>query len=92
MALTSIDAALAQYNASIPWLTSQAAAQAALEAIQYLLVNRPQGQTDQGSELNYESLAAEKADIQKFLGGTAPRAFGRSRFNTARFCGGSSIE
>lgn len=90
--LASIPAALAQYNANIPWHTSQAAATAALEAIQYLLINRAQKMGDHGSEINYESLTSVKNDIQQFLGATAPRAFGRSRTNTARFCGRSSIE
>jgi hypothetical protein len=92
MALASIEAALDQYNANIPWSASQAAATLALQALQYLMVNRAQKQGSRGSELNYESLASEKAAIEKFLGSTTPRAFGRSRRNAARFCGGGGIQ
>lgn len=92
MALASIDDALAQYNANIPWYLSQAAAQACLEAVQYLLINRAQKQGDRGSEMNYESLAKEKTAIETFLGAAAPRAFGRSRINVARFGRGSCIQ
>lgn len=92
MALSSISAALAQYNASIPWHVSQATATAALEAVQYLLVNRAQRAGDRGSELNYESLEKEKEALEKFLGATAPRAFGRSRLNPAIFRGRGVIQ
>jgi hypothetical protein len=92
MALASIQAALDQYNANLSWQLSASAAQAALEAVRYLLMNRPQKQADQGSELNYESLAIESRKLETFLGVSAPRAFGRSRVNVARFCDGSGCE
>lgn len=91
MALASIQAALAQYNANIPWHVSKSAAMAALEAVQYLLINRPQHGSDQGADMNFESLAGEKASLEKFLGATAPRAFGRSRRVSASF-GRASIQ
>jgi hypothetical protein len=91
MPLSSITDALAQYNANIPWFGSQAAATAALEAIQFLLINRAQRMGDHGQDLNYESLNTEKAALEKFLGATAPRAFGRSRVNRARFGGTAGI-
>lgn len=79
MALASISDALAQYNANLSWQGSTSAAQSALEAIRYLLVNRAQRLDDQGSSLNFESLANEAKKLESFLGATAPRAFGRSR-------------
>ena len=88
MALTSIQAALAQYNAACPWHLSQANATLALAAIQYLLANRAQKLEDRGSTINFESLIVEKKAIEQFLGATAPRSFGRSR--RVRACFGST--
>jgi hypothetical protein len=77
--LTTPAGALAQYNANLSWQSSEASATAALEAVRFLLLNRAQVQADMGSSLNYASLESEKAALEKFLGATAPRAFGRSR-------------
>lgn len=87
MALSSITDALTQYNANLSWQTSQSSAAAALEAVRFLLVNRAQQSGDQGSTLNYESLQKESEKLEKFLGATSPRAFGRSRRVTAAFGG-----
>lgn len=83
MALSTIADALAQYNANLGWQTSRATAELALEAVRFLLVNRAQRMDDQGSSLNFESLADEKASIEKFLGATSSRAFGRRRTLTS---------
>ena len=79
MALASIADALVQYNANLGWHQSLASAELALEAVRYLLVNRAQRVGDSGSTLDYASLESEKQALEKFLGATAPRAFGRSR-------------
>ncbi len=89
MAITDISSALAQYNANLGWQVSPASAGLALEAVRYLLVNRPKEAADQGSSINYESLTTELTALQKFTGATNPRAFGRSRFNTASYDGDS---
>jgi hypothetical protein len=92
MALSSIAAALDQYNAACPWHTSQANALSALAAIQYLLLQRAQDISDQGSQLRRESLLTEKAALEKFLGSTTPRSFGRPRELTAGFCGSGGVD
>lgn len=79
--IASVDAALAQYTAALPWQASLAAAESALDAVRYLLVNRVQALSDQQTQFSYESLLAEKTALEKFLGVQTPRAFGRSRRN-----------
>lgn len=85
MALACIDDALTQYNANIPWSGSIGAARSCLEAVQYLLINRVQSINDKNIEARYESLLDEKHALEKFLGATSPRSFGRSRRNIATF-------
>ena len=85
MALSSVQAALNQYNANAQWHLSQASATLALEAVRYLLINRAQKGGSQGDELSFESLTNEKAALEKFLGATAPRSFGRRRIVSASF-------
>lgn len=75
----------AQYFAALPWQNSLAAAQSALDAIRFLMVKRASSLTDAGgAALTLETLESEKAALEKFVGVT-PRAFGRSRRNTAAF-------
>lgn len=83
--MTNIGDALAQYNAALPWQSSQAAAQSALDAVRYLLIFRAQHLSDAGMQFSYETLLSEKQALEKFLGATVPRAMGRSRRNTASF-------
>lgn len=81
MAITDVASALAQYNANLNWNTSQAAAQLALEAIRYLIVNQPQSySTGVGQSItkNLSQLENEKQSLEKLLG-VGPRAFGRCR-------------
>jgi hypothetical protein len=85
MAFTSITDALAQYNAALPWQSSQGNALLALDAVRYLLIFRAQHLSDAGMQFSYESLLAEKKALERFVGATAPRALGRSRRNTASF-------
>ena len=83
--MVNIGDALTQYNAALPWQASPAAAQSALDAVRYLLLFRAQHLSDAGMQFSYETLLAEKKALERFLGATAPRAFGRSRRNTASF-------
>jgi hypothetical protein len=76
----SISDALSQYQSACPWQNSPAAASLALDAVRYLMLNRPSRAEDVGSSLNYESLAEEKKALESFIGVISPRAFGRSRF------------
>ena len=64
MAITSISQALTQYANSLPWQNSAAAAQSALDAIRYLLVNRVQTLNDAQTGLTYEGLNTEKSALE----------------------------
>lgn len=91
MALSSITAAWAQFDANANWYQSTAAAQLRLEAVQYLIAHRAQTAGDSGSTLSYESLLAMQSDLQAFLGAGPPRAFGLSRVSYAGFAGRDGI-
>ena len=68
MALTSITAALAQYNTNALWHESAVKANLALEAVRYLIVNRAQSSGHAGTNLNDEILQDEAKRIEKYLG------------------------
>ena len=85
MAITDIPSALAQYAATLPWQQSRDRAELALDAVRYLLLNRIQHLSDAPTSMSYESLESEKKALERFLGATAPRSFGRSRRVGARF-------
>ena len=70
MALTTIDAALAQLNANLMWEDSPASARLAQEAIRYLRFNRAQSMGHSGSQLSYEALGAMDEGITRFLSAT----------------------
>ena len=88
VAITDINSALAQYAAALPWQQSQEAAERALDAIRYLLVARVQHLGDSQTSMSYETLESEKKSLEKFIGVTTPRAFGRSRRNGVSFSRG----
>lgn len=70
MALTSsstIDDALAQYNDNLSWEGSAVKAAGALEAVRFLLVNRPTMIASNNRNVNFESLAAEKIKLEEFI-------------------------
>ncbi len=71
MAITStstITDVLAQYNNNLSWEGSVTKAQAALEAIRWLLVNRPQNATTNGRTINFTALEQEKKQLEQFVG------------------------
>ena len=70
MALTTITAALTQYNENALWHESSVKALLALEALRFLLVNRAQQSGHAGTNLNYEALAEEVKKIEGYLGVT----------------------
>ena len=88
MPITNSGSALVQYAAALPWQQSRESAQLALDAIRYLLVARLQHLNDAQTQMSYETLESEKKAIEKFLGATAPHAFGRSRRNGVSFSPG----
>lgn len=79
MALSTVTQALAQFNASANWYSSTATAALRLEAVEFLLVNRAVKMTDEGSEIDFESLGTMATQLRAFLGAGTPRANGRSR-------------
>lgn len=86
MAITSVDSALSQYNANLDWNANPDHAQAALEAVRYLIVNQPVTYSIAGRTVtkNLPQLEKEAAAISVLLG-VGPRARGRSSFCGSRF-------
>ncbi len=86
MALTSsstVTSALAQYNDNISWEGDVTKAASALEAVRFLLVNRPASWQTANRTINFESLAEEKRKLEKFLH-TLGAAVSRSTFTRGR--------
>ena len=70
MSLTSsstLSDALAQYNDNILWEGDSAKAQNCLEAIRFLLVNRPVRMSEGEQSLDYESLKDVSSKIENYL-------------------------
>lgn len=70
MALSSsstLSDALAQYNDNLSWEGDVAKATLYLEAIRWLLVNRPQTSSIQGRSLSYSALELEKIKVADFV-------------------------
>ncbi len=70
MALSSsstLSDALAQYNDNLSWEGDITAATLYLEAIRWLLVNRPQTSSIQGRSLSYSALELEKIKVADFV-------------------------
>lgn len=86
MALTSsstISDALAQYNDNLSWEGDATKAAGALDAIRYLLINRPTAIQTNNRNINFESLVEEKRKLEKFLK-HAGGAVNRSTFTRGR--------
>ena len=88
MAITSSSTraeVLAQYNDNLLWEGDITKAQNALEAIRWLLINRPQQATHNGRTLNYAELSDETRRIAAFVSlqgssvNRAPFTAGRAR-------------
>ncbi len=59
---------LAQYNDNLSWDGNPTKAALALEAIRWLLINRPVGMTQDGKGgVNYASIEAEKTKLEKYV-------------------------
>ena len=72
MALSSTSTlanALAQYNDNLSWDGNATKAALALEAVRWLLVNRPAATAGAGTNMNFTDLAAEKRRLESFLDG-----------------------
>ena len=70
MSLTSTSTrteALAQYNDNLSWEGNSTKAALALEAVRWLLINRPQNISESNRSLSYESLLDEKKKLEDFI-------------------------
>lgn len=70
MSLTSASTradAIAQYNDNLNWEGSAAKAALALEAVRFLLINRPQSLSESNRSLSYESLLDEKRRLEEYV-------------------------
>jgi len=70
MAITSTSTrsdVLAQYNNNLGWEGSPAKAALALEAIRWLLVNRPTSLTKGDRTVNYSALESEKSKLEDYV-------------------------
>ncbi len=70
MSLTSSSTrveALAQYNDNLTWEGNATKAGLALEAVRWLLVNRPTKVSRGNRSADYESLLAEKSKLESFI-------------------------
>jgi len=83
MSIASIDDAIAQYVASLPWEASETAARAALEALEYLYLHRAQVVGGGAANFSYERIETELAAIRRYLGYDARAARG-SRWRRVR--------
>jgi len=60
--------ALAQYNDNLLWEGDSAKAQNCLEAIRFILVNRPVRMSEGEQTMDYESLKDQVIQIKNYLG------------------------
>jgi hypothetical protein len=88
MAITSSSTraqVLAQYNDNLSWEGSPSKAALALEAIRWLLVNRPKSISEGDRQLNYESLEDEKIRLEIYVANNSTASLaGRSSFTRAK--------
>ena len=86
MALTSsstITDALNQYNNNLSWEGNVTKATDALEAVRFILANRPRVIATQNRNINYESLQLEKERLMAFVSKFSSNV-NRSSFTRAR--------
>ena len=87
MSLTSSSTAadaLDQYNDNLLWDGDSTKASNALEAIRWLLVNRPKLSELNGDSVDFESLLQEKERLEAYVTLTARRS-SRARFTRGAF-------
>jgi len=64
---STLDDALAQYNNNLAWDGDIAKASAALEAVRWILVNRPKIVSTNDRNINFESLYNERDRLESFV-------------------------
>jgi len=67
---TTLTTALAQLNNNLAWDGSPTKAAEALEAVRWLLFNRPQYSMESGSQLNFEKLAKLETSLESYVNAT----------------------
>ena len=86
MALTSastIADAIGQYNNNLSWEGNITKATSALEAVRYILANRPKVIATGERNVNFDSLASEKEKLEIFVG-RASSSVHRAAFTRGR--------
>lgn len=86
MSLTSsstLEDAKAQYNDNLLWEGDTVKAQNCLEAIRFLLANRPARQAQGEHSWDFESLKDQETQLRKYLN-TATSTIGRAAFTVGR--------
>ena len=64
---STIDDAIAQYNDNLSWEGNITKATAELEAVRYILVNRPRIIATNNRNFNFDSLASEQEKLEQFV-------------------------
>lgn len=86
MSLTSastIEDALNQYNDNLSWEGSITKAGNALEAVRYILANRPKVIATSERNINFDSMQSEKEKLETFVGRSSS-AVSRAPFTRGR--------
>jgi len=86
MSLTSASTladAINQYNDNLSWEGSITKAAAALEAVRYILANRPKVIASGERTVNFDEMVSEKNRLEDFVGRSGP-AVNRSPFTRGR--------
>ena len=86
MSLTSsskISDALNQYNDNILWEGDTTKARSCLEAIRFILANRPARFANDGESMDYESLKDQAKTIENYLAGSTS-TIARTSFTQGR--------
>jgi len=86
MSLTSsstISEALAQYNDNLLWEGDTTKAQNCLEAIRFILANRPSRWSSDSESMDYESLKEQEREIKNYLS-ISTNAISKTSFTQGR--------
>ena len=86
MSLTSastIEDAINQYNDNLSWEGDVTKATNALEAVRYILANRPKIIASAERNISFDSMAAEKVKLEVFVGRSGSNV-NRSKFTRGR--------
>jgi len=86
MSITSsstISEALAQYNDNLLWEGDMTKAQNCLEAIRFILANRPSRWSSDSESMDYESLKEQEREIKNYLS-ISTNAISKTSFTQGR--------